>query len=147
MSYMNGLAEQGRLVHQLLRDAAHVYAGSAEAPLGATGRRHHKVEHGHLGAKLDRLLGAGQTARAATDDHQVIVVVFLCERRRSKIARVRQDKGRNHGGAVSGSDDHLNRTWRADKRSKAEAASDGKGRADLASLLPVNSFHTFYQWS
>lgn len=74
---MDGFTQQGRLVHQLLRDAAHVDAGTSQAPLGTARRWLHKVQHRNLGAELYGFLGAGQTAGSTTDHDQVIVEVFL----------------------------------------------------------------------
>mmetsp|Transcript_38834 Transcript_38834/g.125535 ORF Transcript_38834/g.125535 Transcript_38834/m.125535 type:complete len:549 (-) Transcript_38834:176-1822(-) len=58
----HALAEQRRLVHELLWDAADVYAGAAETPRRARRARLDKVADGDLLAVAGGALGAGQSA-------------------------------------------------------------------------------------
>mmetsp|Transcript_3273 Transcript_3273/g.6879 ORF Transcript_3273/g.6879 Transcript_3273/m.6879 type:complete len:504 (+) Transcript_3273:389-1900(+) len=67
-------ADEGGVVHELLRDAANVDARAAEAPGGAGGRGLDIVEDGSLGAKARGLLGGGEAARASADHYEIIVV-------------------------------------------------------------------------
>ena len=58
LGVLEALAKERRLVHQLLRDAADVDAGAAEAPCRASRRWLDKVADGNLTTELRRLLRA-----------------------------------------------------------------------------------------
>mmetsp|Transcript_16990 Transcript_16990/g.41939 ORF Transcript_16990/g.41939 Transcript_16990/m.41939 type:complete len:422 (-) Transcript_16990:210-1475(-) len=81
-----GLAQDARLVHQLLRDAPHVDAGAAQSPGGARRGGFDEVEANYLGPELGRFLGSREAA-GATAEHDEVVLV-----------RVVAHGGRGHGG-------------------------------------------------
>lgn len=65
-------------MHELLGNAANVDACAAKAPFRALGRWRHEIQHRYFGAMRDRLFGTGQTARAAANHDQIVIVVFFC---------------------------------------------------------------------
>lgn len=78
---MDSFSQQGCLVHQLLGDTSHVDAGSTQTPLGSTRGGLYKIQHRNLGAELYGFLGASQTTGSTADNDEVIVEVFLCNKK------------------------------------------------------------------
>ena len=66
--------DQPRLVHQLLRNTAHVHAGSAQPPLRSLRRRLHIVHYRNPLPEARRLFGTRQAPASAANNYQVIVV-------------------------------------------------------------------------
>mmetsp|Transcript_17232 Transcript_17232/g.42877 ORF Transcript_17232/g.42877 Transcript_17232/m.42877 type:complete len:582 (+) Transcript_17232:211-1956(+) len=73
---LDALAEQSRLVHQLLGDAPDVDAGAAQAPGRALGRRLDEVADRDLLAILGSRLGASEAARASSNHQEIVVHCF-----------------------------------------------------------------------
>ena len=70
----DGLAAEGGGVHELLRDAADVDAGAAEAPLGAErGGGGDVVADGDVDVEVRGPFGAGEAAGAAADDEELVL--------------------------------------------------------------------------
>mmetsp|Transcript_15228 Transcript_15228/g.44024 ORF Transcript_15228/g.44024 Transcript_15228/m.44024 type:complete len:220 (-) Transcript_15228:12-671(-) len=74
---MDGLIDNGRVVHQFLGDAPNVDASSTKTPLGSGRTGLDKVQHGNLGAQARGLLGSGKSAGPAANDDEVVVVAVV----------------------------------------------------------------------
>lgn len=83
---VDGFAQQSRLMHQFLWNAADINARTAKAPLCTLWRWCYEIQDGYFGAMANGLFGTGQATATAADHHQIVIVVLFCVGKKRRIS-------------------------------------------------------------